>query len=1061
MWIVALALRRPYTFVVASILVLILGALSAARMPKDIFPEIDIPIVTQIWTYGGLSAQDMERQITTFAEFAINNNVNDIRSIESQTVAGLATIRISFQPGTNVDGAMAQVTAVSQTILRRMPPGTNPPLIIRYNAAAVPILQIALSSDTLSEAALEDYGRVGFRQRMGGIAGMTLPLPTGGKLRQIMVDLDPDLMRAHAVSAEDVAQAINAQNFTLPAGSTRLGESELAVQLNSSPDTVAAINDLPVRSSAGRTLFIRDVANVRDGFAVQTQIARQDGARATLLTILKRGGASTLQIVDEVLSRLPTVRATAPQGLRVEPLADQSRFVRNAVNTVLVEGVIAACLTAIMILLFLGSWRSTLIVAASIPLSILVSVVALDWLGFTLNIMTLGGLALSIGILVDDSTVEIENIHRHLGMGKPLKQAILDGAQQIAVPAFVGTTGICLVFVSVVFLREIARELFVPFALAVVFAVGTSYVVSRTIIPTLVMWLLPREAARYAPGATDHGRGPIALAHRAFNAVFEGVRSLYSVLLVAALRNRLIACVVMLAVVGVSAWLLPRVGRDFFPTADGGQLRLALRMPAHMRIEQTEIEFQRAQDIIRQALPPGAVERVLDVIGSPANGLNAAFQDSINAGPFEGEMIISLAPDAGIDTARAQDIIRDALLEAMPDAEPAFKPADMVNQVLNAGIQAPINVRISGNNRAATLAIARRIREGLAAIPGIADARLGQVTTAPVLSVNVDRARAAEAGLTQREVASTILASMSSTTQVQPSFWVDPRNGISYFLAAQTPTYRLSSVSDIENQGLEVSGAGPGSMQTLGNVAEFTRTLTPANINRYDLIPAFDVLANVAGTDLGSVSQPVARVIEEASRDLPPGVTVRLRGQLATMNDAYTRLVIGLGFAALLVYLLMVVNFQSWTDPLVVVLALPGALSGIAWMLFATGTTFSVPALMGAIMVIGVVSLNSILFVTFANEMLSSGLTPVQAALAAGRTRLRPILMTAGAMSLGMLPMALGVGEAGAQNAPLGRAVIGGLAFGTLTTLLFVPVAFSLLRRRANPILMEKSHVAH
>ncbi len=727
----------------------------------------------------------------------------------------------------------------------------------------------------------------------------------------------------------------------------------------------------------------------------------------------------------------------------------------------LLEGLIAACLTATMILLFLGSWRSTLIVAASIPLSVMVSVIALDWLGFTLNIMTLGGLALSIGILVDDSTVEIENIHRHLGMGKPLRQAILDGAQQIAVPAFVGTTGICLVFVSVVFLRDIARELFVPFALAVVFAVGTSYVVSRTIIPTLVMWLLPAEEGRYAPGAQDTSRSPLAAAHRAFNLGFEAVRSLYTSLLASALRNRLIACLVMLSVVGGSAWLLPQVGRDFFPTASGGQLRLGLRLPAHMRIEQTEIEFQRAQDIIRLALPDGAVTRVVDVIGSPANGLNAAFQDSINAGPFEGEMNITLAAESELDTTEAQEVIRDALSRAMPDVEVAFKPADMVNQVLNAGIQAPINVRVSGNNRGATLAIARRIRDGLASIPGIADARLGQVTNALVLSVNVDRSRAAEAGLTQREVASTILASMSSTTQVQPSFWVDPRNGISYFLAAQTPTYRLATVADIENQGLDLGNSTDGTMQTLGNVAEFTRAVTPANINRYDLLPAFDVLANVAGLDLGSVSEPVARVLAENTCDLPPGVTVSLRGQLATMNDVYARLIAGLGFAALLVYLLMVVNFQSWTDPFVVILALPGALGGIAWMLFATDTTFSVPALMGAIMVIGVVSLNSILFVTFANEMLASGLTPVQAALAAGRTRLRPILMTAGAMSLGMLPMALGLGEAGAQNAPLGRAVIGGLAFGTLTTLLFVPVAFSLLRRRPNPILSERSHVPH
>jgi multidrug efflux pump subunit AcrB len=1052
MWIVRLALQRPYTFVVASLLVLLLGGFAAWRMPKDIFPEIDIPIVTSVWTYNGLSAQDMERQITTFAEFAINNNVNDIRTIESQTVAGLATIRISFQPGTNIDGAMAQVTAVSQTILRRMPPGTNAPLIIRYNAAAVPILQLALSSETLSEAALEDYGRVGFRQRMGGIAGMTLPLPTGGKLRQIMVDMDPDLMRANGVSGQEIAAAINAQNFTLPAGTTRLGDAEMTVQLNSSPDTVAALQDLPVKTVQGRTIYIRDVAQVRDGFAVQTQMARQDGSRAALLTVLKRGGASTLAIVEEVLGRLPTVRATAPTGINIEPIADQSRFVRNAVNTVLVEGAIAACLTAAMILLFLGSWRSTLIVATSIPLSIMASVIALDWLGFTLNIMTLGGLALSIGILVDDATVEIENIHRHLGMGKPLKTAILDGAQQIALPAFVGTTGICLVFVSVVFLRDVARELFVPFALAVVFAVFTSYIVSRTIIPTLVMWLLPAEVAQHQPGYVTGRRGLFGSVHAIFNQGFEAVRSLYTALLASALRNRWIAALTMLIVVGVSAYMAPGVGRNLFPTVESGQLRLGLRLPPHLRIEATEIEFQRAQDIIRDTLPPGSVNRVVDVIGSPANGLNAAFQDSINAGPFEGEMSILLSPDAAITTEQARVLIREALAKEMPHAEVAFKPADMVNQVLNAGIQAPINIQVSGNNRAATLAIARLIRDRLATTPGIADARLGQVPNAPVLRVNVDRTLASESGLTQREVANTVLASMSSTLQVQPSFWVDPRNGISYFLAAQTPPYRLANVDDIRNQGVENVG---GVVQTLGNIADFTRTTTPANINRYDLVPTFDVLANVAGVDLGFVTTDVNRIIEDARKDLPAGVNIRLRGQLATMNDTYVQLVVGLAFAALLVYLLMVVNFQSWTDPLVVALALPGALAGIIWMLHATNTTFSVPALMGAIMVIGVVSLNSVLYVTFANELLHQGFNSREAALMAGRTRLRPIIMTATAMSLGMLPMALGIGEAGAQNAPLGRAVIGGLVFGTATTLFFVPVVFSLLRRRPNPILAE------
>jgi multidrug efflux pump subunit AcrB len=947
-----------------------------------------------------------------------------------------------------------------------MPPGTNPPLIIRYNAAAVPILQIALSSETQSEAALEDFGRVQFRQRMGGIPGMTLPLPTGGRLRQIMVDLDPALMQAHNVSADDVARAISAQNFTLPSGSAKLGESELAIQLNSSPDTVAAMNDLPIRTisnqigsnQTGQTILrIRDVGNVRDGSAVQTQIARQDGARAVLLTILKRGGASTLNIVNEVMARLPAIQANAPPGLRIEPLADQSRFVSLAINTVLKEGVIAACLTATMILLFLGSWRSTLIVATSIPLSILTSVVLLDWMGQTLNIMTLGGLALAIGILVDDATVEIENIHRHLGMGKPLKQAILDGAQQIAVPAFVGTTAICIVFVSVVFLGDIARELFVPFSLAVVFAVGMSYVLSRTIIPTLVMWLLPGEVGRYqprTPGSHSHERaGPILWLHRMFNHGFEALKSVYSIVLVFMLRNRAIAGLLMIGVLGISAWLTPQVGRDFFPSTDSGLLRLGIRLPAHLRIEQTEIEIQRAQNLIRRAMPNGSIQRFVEVIGSPASGLNAAFQDSINVGPFESEMTIQLAADSSIRPADAKNVIRDAMAQGMPEAQVFFKPADMVNQVLNAGVAAPINIQITGNQRAQALVIARRIRDELAKVPGIADTQIGQVTNLPVLNVRVDRLRASESGLSQRDVANSVLASISSTAQVQPSFWVDPRNGISYSVAAQTPPHRLATAQDLQNQSFD--SADQHASQTLGNIADFDRSFTPANINRNDLQPTFDVLANLDGVDLGSVTAQVNRIIAEERSQLPTGLNIRLRGQLQTMNDAYSQLIVGVMFAALLVYLLMVVNFQSWSDPFVVILALPGALAGVAWMLFATNTTFSVPALMGTIMVIGVVSLNSVLYVTFANEQLGRGMSSIEAALAAGRTRLRPILMTALAMSLGMLPMAIGLGEAGAQNAPLGRAVIGGLLFGTITTLLFVPVVFSLLRRKPNPIIVQ------
>jgi multidrug efflux pump subunit AcrB len=1042
MWIVRLALRRPYTFVVMGVLIVVLGVFAIVTTPTDIFPEIEIPVVSVIWNYAGLSVDEMAARVTTYSEYTISSVVNDVRSIESHTYPGVSVIKIYFQPNVNVEAALAQVTAVSQTILRVMPPGATPPLIIQYNASSVPVIQLALSGKTVSEAELYDYGIYRVRQQIAPIQGTRLSLPYGGKPRQIMVDLDPGALLAKNVSAADVSTAVNLQNLTLPSGSVKLGPREYRVTLNSSPDAVAALNDLPVKYVNGATVYLRDIANVRDGFAVQTNIVRQDGRRSVLLAVIKKGGASTLQIIRELKAMLPAIRAAAPPGLEIKELFDQSLFVRAAITGVLTEGAIAAGLTALMILLFLGSWRSTLVVILSIPLSILASLAILSALGHTLNVMTLGGLALAVGILVDDATVEIENIHRNLGLGKRLVQAILDGAQQIATPAFVATLSICIVFVPVVFLTGPAKYLFTPLALAVVFAMLASYLLSRTIIPTLVRYLLAGE--EHAPGAATPT--PFGRVHAAFDRGFEAFRARYVRALASALARRGRIFTGFAVVVASGLVLLPFVGRDFFPSVDAGQFRLHVRAPAGTRIEETERVFADVEAAIRRTIPEHELALVIDNIGQP-QPVNLGLTDSATIGPADGEILVALNAEEHRPTAQYMRMLRERLPREFPGVEFFFQPADIVGQILNFGLPAPIDVQISGYDQRATHAVALEAAARIARVAGAVDVHVHQVSKSPALLVNVDRSRAAELGLTQRDVANNVLVSLSSSGVVSPNYWSDPRTGVTYPVVVQTPTSRMDSVSALMNTS--VTPGTTATPQLLSNLATLERYQSPAVISHTNVQPVFDVYANVQGRDLGGVAGEVQRIVADLGARLPPGHRIVVRGQVESMNSAFTRLGLGLLFAVVLVYLLIVVNFQSWLDPFIIITALPGGFAGIVWMLYLTQTTFSVPALMGAIMSVGVATANSILMVTFANDQMREGHDAREAALAAGATRLRPVLMTALAMILGMLPMALGLGEGGEQNAPLGRAVIGGLAAATFSTLFFVPVVYSLLRRRA------------
>ncbi|MBO0950329.1 efflux RND transporter permease subunit [Fibrella forsythiae] len=1050
MWIVRLALEKKYTIAVMALLILIMGSVASLQMPTDIFPRINIPVVSVLWGYTGLSTNEMEKMITNFSETSLINNVSDIQRVESQTYNGTAVIKLYFQPTVKIEEALAQVSAISQTILTRMPPGTQPPLIVRYNATDVPVLQLGLSSDSLTESQITDYSATRIRPQMATVSGSRMSQPFGGRSRQIMVDLEPDQLIARGVTPEDVTNAVSAQNLTLPSGSLRLDEREYAIRLNSKPDVISTLNDVPVKIVNGVTVHMRDVANVHDGSAVQTNVVKQDGSRGVLLSVVKTGNASTTRVVDEIKNRiLPTIRASAPSGLRLVALFDQSIFVRASIKGVVVEGIIAALLTAAMILIFLGSWRSTLIVAISIPLSILASLTTLYLLGETLNIMTLGGLALAIGILVDDATVTIENIHRNEELGLPLREAILEGAAQIATPTLVATLTICIVFVSVLFLEGPARFLFGPLAMAVVFAMLASYILSRTLVPMLADLMLRNEHKHVAADEIGHGAEPnhprpSRNFYDRFNAGFERFQNSYLGALIWSLNHRKTILAMFALAVGLTAAMVPFVGRDFFPRVDAGQIKLHLRAPVGSRMEETERLAAETEAIIREVIPERDVASVISNIGITAERYNFIFTDNAAAGAGDAELLISLSEDPSHPTDEYIRELRARLREEMPDVTYFFLAADIVGQILNFGLTSPIDVQVSGFDRGNNLKIAREMRQRIAQIPGAVDVHIHQVLDAPEIFLEVDRERANQFGLTEQRVATNLNISLSGTAQVRPNFWPDPVTGFPYLIAVQTPPYKMDSYDKLLRTPL-VSNQSM-TPQLLSNVATVKRSTTPQIINRVNTQPTYDVYAAVERTDLGSVATELEKLAKEYEPQLKPGNKIAIRGQVESMESAFSRLGIGIVFAAVLVYLLMVVNFQSFRYPFIIITALPGALCGMVWMLFLTHTTFSIPSLMGAIMSVGVATANSILMVSFAKDHLPEiDNNAYEAALEAGRTRLRPILMTAIAMIIGMLPMSLGLGEGGEQNAPLGRAVIGGLLLATFTTLLFVPTVFSYL----------------
>jgi multidrug efflux pump subunit AcrB len=1056
MWIVRLALRRPYTFIVMAILIGIMGGLSIVTMPTDIFPYINIPMVGVIWNYSGMSPDDMAKRVLVVSERAMTTTVNGIERIESTAYNGVGLIRVYMQPGTNVDLAVAQVTAVSQTLLRTMPPGIFPPLIVQSDASSVPILQLGLSSGTLTEQQLYDYGQNFIRTRLATIPGISVPLPYGGKVRSVMVDLDPDALYGKGLSATDISSALNLQNLILPTGTVKVGTREYLIRLNSSPELISAMNDIPIKTVNGAPVYMRDIAQVRDGYQVQTNIVRINGGLSSLLTVLRHGGASTLAVVQGVKNLLPKIQATLPPELNITLLFDQSLFVRAAVQGVVREASIAALLTALMILLFLGSWRSTLIVCISIPLSILTSLTILGLLGETINVMTLGGLALAVGILVDDATVEIENVHRNMGIkGKTLVRAILDGAQEIAVPAFVSTLCICIVFVPVLMLSGAAKYLFTPLAMGVAFAMLTSYLLTRTIVPTLVHYMLPSEMALYQDGEStpaSSSPGIIWRVHQAFDRKFEKFREGYHRLLEWVLAHRAITGGAFMVFALASAGLVAVVGQDFFPYVDAGQMRLHVRCPTGTRIEEAAAIFSSIENEIRRVIPSHELDSLLDNIGLPNSGINLAFSDSITNGNGDGEILISLKPKhhPTLDYTRQ---LRNTLTTRFPAESFFFQAADITSQILNFGLPAPVDVQVSGNNLAQDFQVAQKLQTEVAGLPGAVDVFVRQRVDYPTVDVNVDRILADEAGLTQRDVASSLLISLSASGQVAPNQWLDPQNGVNYQVAAQTPQYKIDSFDAM--QRTPITAVSGGAKQLLYNLARLKRNNSPEIESHYDIQPVIDMFASPDQRDLGGLAKDIESIIAKMRPTLPRGTTIDLRGQVDTMRTSFTRLGLGMIFAVVLVYLIMAVNFQSWLDPFIILTALPGAMAGMLWMLYLTRTTLSVPALMGAIMGIGVATANSILLVTFANDERALGKSAVESALSAGFTRIRPVTMTALAMIIGMLPMAFALGEGGEQNAPLGRAVIGGLLFATPTTLFFVPIIYTLLRRKA-PVDMDR-----
>ncbi len=1045
MWIVRLALSRPYTFVVASMLIIILSVVAIQQTPTDIFPNINIPVVSVIWNYTGLAPQEMADRLTGNSERAATTTVNDIQHIESTSLNGIAIVKLFFQPNVRIEGAVAQVTAICQTILRQAPPGTTPPLVIAYNASSVPILQLGLGSATLSEQQLFDFGTNFIRTQLVTIPGAAVPWPYGGKQRQVDVDLDPQALFEKGISGAEVVNAISTQNLVLPQGTSKIGDREYDVELNSSPKNIPELNDLPIKEVNGATIYVRDVAFVHDGSSFQTNIVRQDGRRGVLLTVLKNGNASTLSVVNGINRKLPEIQAGLPPELTIKKTIDQSLFVRAAVNGVLKEAIIAACLTALMILLFLGSWRSTVVVAVSIPLSILTSLLTLSALGETINIMTLGGLALAVGILVDDATVEIENINRLMPLGKALHDTILLGAQQIAVPAFVATLSICIVFVPIFFLHGIAGYLFRPLAEAVVFAMLASYILSRTIVPTLVLFFFraERRKQREHPEGDPHP-GWFRRLHLHFEEGFENLRDKYVGWLEWCLHHRLVFSALFLTFCAVSMLLVPFLGSDLFPTVDAGQIRLHVRAPTGMRVEETAAMCDRIEDSIRQQIPARELQGILDNIGLPYSGINLSYSTSGTIGTSDAEILISLN-EGHHPTADYIRSLRKILPGEFPGTSFFFQPADIVSQILNFGLPSPIDVQLVGQNFAANFDVARKMLPRIQQVGGAVDVHIQQTVDLPKLHVDVDRTRAQTIGFTQQDVANNALVALTTSFQTAPNFWISPQ-GVPYTVATLTPQYRVDTMRAV--QAIPVIGR-TGQPQILDNVASINRETGPAVVNHYDIQPVIDIYASAQDRDLGGVAADISRVVNDFKSQLPRGTTVVMRGQVATMRTSFSGLAIGLFFSIVLVYLLMVVNFQSWTDPFIIITALTGTFAGIVWMLFVTHTTMSVPSLMGAIMSIGVATSNSILLVTFAGaQMRDEGADSLTAAKNAGHVRLRPIVMTALAMIIGMLPMSLGFGEGGEQNAPLGRAVIGGLMFATVGTLFFVPVVYSFIRKK-------------
>jgi multidrug efflux pump subunit AcrB len=1047
--VVRVALDKPYTFVVMSLLLLILGPLAALRTPTDIFPEIKIPVIAVAWQYTGLPSEQMAGRISTQFQRALTTTVNDIEHIEATSYAGIGIVKVFFQPGVNIAVANAQVTAISQVVVRQMPPGITPPLIINYNASTVPILQLALSGEGMSEQNLFDVGINSVRPPLVTIPGAAIPYPYGGKQRLVQIDLNPAALQARNLSAQDVANALSAQNLIVPIGTQKIGGVEYSMRLNNAPNDIMELGNLPIKSVNGAMVYIRDVANVHDGNSPQTSIVHVDGNRSVLMSVLKNGSTSTLAIVDGIKEKLQQIKSGLPENLKVQPLNDQSLFVRAAISGVAIEGAIAAALTSLMILLFLGSWRSTVIIAISIPLSIMGAILGLAALGETLNIMTLGGLALAVGILVDDATVTIENINWHLEQGKDVETAILDGANQIVTAAFVSLLCICIVFVPMFFLQGVSRFLFVPMAEAVMLAMFFSFILSRTLVPTLSKFLLkphaPHTDMHGLPSTPPITRNPLVKFQRNFEQSFENFRVVYHALLKMAMAARWKFVASFLAIVLISLGLTPYLGSNFFPSVDSGQILIHARLPVGTRVEESAARFAMIEKTIREVIPEEEMTTLVDNIGLPPSSINLIYNNTGVIGPQDGDIQIALRKDHA-PTADYVRKLREVLPDAFPDTVFSFPPADIVSQILNFGAPAPIDIQIRGNNLAANFEYANKMLKAIKQVPGVADARIQQSSKSPIMELKMDRTRAQEMGLTARDVTNNLLVNLAGSSQVAPTFWLNPANGVSYPIVMQTPQYNMDTLQSLNN--LPVSGASGSSPQVIAGLVDINRNASQAVISQYDIQTMVQINATPQDRDLGAVAKDIRKIIASMESEAPRGTKVVLLGQVNTMEKAFSGLLFGLLGAVVLIYFLIVVNFQSWRDPLVIISALPAALAGIVWMLFTTRTTLSVPALTGAIMCMGVATANSVLVITFARERLAETGHAITAALDAGFVRFRPVLMTALAMVIGMLPMALGLGEGGEQNAPLGRAVIGGLIFATIATLIFVPVVFALAHEK-------------